>query len=319
MNYLPYVNAKMGTKSLPRRSYGNTLPLTQLPFGMAPFCIQTERRGCWFYHPEHEFAEGVRLTHQPSPWIDDYGTFIMTPQNDVVANSSAGAWSGYRIADSVQRPEYLKLTFLRSDATFELTPTERGAAIRVSYGDTRPSYLSFLPVKGNYTYRFDEKSNTLYGTTDGHSQDIAVDFKMYFAVRFLGGCVDTARTYTAGEGSSACIHIGVKGRLLEARLGISYISEELAELAVDRECGTLSFEELRAMAEDNWEEKLHRIEIETDDEEQMRTFYSCLYRPFLFPRKAYELDRDGEPVHYTPSDGSIRPGVRYTDNGFWDT
>ncbi|MBQ7338484.1 MAG: GH92 family glycosyl hydrolase [Clostridia bacterium] len=319
MKYIPYVNIKMGTKSVPRRSYGNTLPLTQIPFGMAPFCIQTESREGWFYHPDHEFAEGVRLTHQPSPWINDYGTFLMAPQNDIVSNTPAGAWSGYRIQDSVQRPDYLKLTFLRSNATFELTPTERGAAIRVTYGDERPSVLSFLPIKGNYTYRYDAATNTLYGTTDGHSMDIAVDFKMYFAVRFLGDCVDTDRITAAGEGKSACIHVGVKGNKLEARLGISYISEDMAVAAIDRECGELSFDTLRNMAENNWEEKLHRIEIETDDEEQMKTFYSCLYRPFLFPHKAYELDADGKPVHYTPVDGKVRPGVRYTDNGFWDT
>ncbi len=315
MKYIPYVNIKMGTKSVPRRSYGNTLPLTQIPFGMAPFCIQTESREGWFYHPDHEFAEGVRLTHQPSPWINDYGTFLMTPQNDVVSNSPAGAWSGYRIQDSVQRPDYLKLTFLRSNATFELTPTERGAAIRVTYGDERPSVLSFLPIKGNYTYRYDAATKTLYGTTDGHSMDVAVNFKMYYAVRFLGDCVDADRITLGG----AFAHVGVKGRVLEARLGISYISEEMAEAAIDRECGDLSFDTLRNMAENNWEEKLHRIEIETDDEEQMKTFYSCLYRPFLFPHKAYELDAEGKPVHYTPVDGLTRPGVRYTDNGFWDT
>ena len=77
MKYIPYVNIKMGTKSHPRRSYGNTLPLTQLPFGMASFAIQTDGRSQWYYHPDHEFAEGVRLTHQPSPWINDYGTFLM--------------------------------------------------------------------------------------------------------------------------------------------------------------------------------------------------------------------------------------------------
>ena len=319
MKYIPYVNIKMGTKSIPRRSYGNTLPLTQIPFGMAPFCIQTESREGWFYHPEHEFAEGVRLTHQPSPWINDYGTFLMTPQNDVISNTAAGAWSGYRIQDSVQRPDYLKLTFLRSNCTFELTPTERGAAIRLTYGDDRPSYLSFFPTKGNYTYRFDEKTNTLYGTTDGHTQDIAVNFKMYFAVKFLGDVVDTERTYQAGEGRTACIHVAVNNRVVEARMGISYISEEMAVAAMERECGNLDFDVIRNMAENNWEEKLHRIEIETDDEEQMKTFYSCLYRPFLFPHKAYELDAEGKPVHYTPCDGEIRPGVRYTDNGFWDT
>ncbi len=319
MKYVPYVNIKMGTKSVHRRSYGNTLPLTQLPFGMASYCIQTDGGSAWFYHPEHEYAEGVRLTHQPSPWINDYGTVLMTPQNDVISDSAEGAWSGCRIEDSVQRPDYLKLTFLRSNCTLELTPTERCAAIRLTFGDGRPSYLSFLPVKGNYSYRYDADTSTLYGVTDGHSSDIAVNFKMYFAVRFLAGAVDSERTYSRGEGESACIHVAVNSPRVEARVGISYISEEMALAAIARECGERSFEQLRSAAEDEWEEKLHRIEIEAESEEQMRTFYSCLYRTFLFPHKAYELDADGRTVHYTPADGKTRLGVRYTDNGFWDT
>ena len=144
--YLSYVNVNMGTKSIPRRSNGNTLPLTQMPFGMTSFSIQTESGTPWYYHPEHEYAEGIRLTHQPSPWISDFGAVLMTPQNDVVAHCSDRAWSGRRLQDTVQRPDYLAMTFLRSNCRFELTPTERCAALRVTFGDDRPAYLSFLPV-----------------------------------------------------------------------------------------------------------------------------------------------------------------------------
>ena len=317
--YLPYVNAKMGTASVQRRSYGNTLPLTQLPFGMASFCLQTEARGSWFYHPDHEFCEGVRLTHQPSPWIGDYGTFIMMPQNDSVAKKAAWAWSGYKIGDSVQAPDYLKLTFLRSNSIFELTPTERGAAVRITFLDERESYLSFLPAKGNYTYSLDEATDTLIGTTDGHSIDDAKDFKMYFAVKFLDGSADFSKSYSTDERGEIGMHIFAKSRKMELRIGISYISAELARLAIERECGDLCFEELREKAREAWEEKLSRIEIEAESDEQMRTFYSCLYRTFLFPHKAYELDKDNNTLHYSPFDGKTRTGVRYTDNGFWDT
>ncbi|MBQ9780151.1 MAG: GH92 family glycosyl hydrolase [Clostridia bacterium] len=319
MKYIPYVNTNMGSKSHRRRSCGNTLPLTQIPFGMTSFCIQTEVHGTWFYHPEHEFSEGVRLTHQFSPWLGDFGAVLMIPQNDVVANGGDMAWSGFRKADTVQRPDYLKMHFLRSNCTFELTPTERGAAIRMTFGDDRPSYLSFLPVLGNYTYRIDAETSTVYGSTDGHSLSDAKNFKMYFAIRFVNEALDTERTYAEGEGGSACIHAAVNTRVAEARLGISYISEEMAAAAIDRECGDLSFDELRAQAEVNWEEKLHRIEIEAKNEAQMCTFYSCLYRVFLYPNKAYELDKNQNPVHYVPRDGSVRAGVRYTGNCFWDT
>jgi predicted alpha-1,2-mannosidase len=319
MRYLPYVNVKMGTKSVPRRSNGNTLPLTQYPFGMASFSLQTDGSNQWFFQPDHEYAEGVRLTHQPSPWIGDYGTVLMMPQNDVIANTADGAWSGRRLQDTVLRPDYLALTFLRSGCRFELTPTERCAALRLTFEDDRPSYLSFLPVKGNYTYRYDAETATLYGSTDRHNIDAAANFRMYFVVRFTPSEVDADKTYAAGEGSSHCIHIALTGRKMEAQMGISYISEEMALAAIDRECGNKDFDALRQSAGEAWEEKLSRIAIETEDEEQKKTFYSCLYRVFLFPRKAYELDTDGNPVHYSPCDGETRKGVRYTDNGFWDT
>ena len=116
----------------------------------------------------------------------------------------------------------MKLTFLRSNSLFELTPTERGAAIRVTFLDERESYLSFLPVKGNYTYALDESTDTLIGTTDGHSIDDAKDFKMYFAVKFLGGCADFEKSYLSDERGEIGMHIFAKKRVMDIRIGISY-------------------------------------------------------------------------------------------------
>ncbi len=317
MKYIPYVNIKMGTQSVPRFSKGNTLPLVARPFAMASFAIQSDGGTSWYYHPDHPYIEGIRLTHQPSPWISEYGAFLVTPQNDVIADDYKSAWSGYRLKDAVLEPGYMKVKFLRTEATAEVVPTVRGGVMRFTFADERPATLSFFPVLGNYTYRYDEENAVLYGTTDGHTQDIAVNFKMYFAVAFEKGAVKSFRT--VGEGEKAAAHLALTGNSAEIRIGTSYISEAYALAALRRECGEMSFEELKAGAAEEWEEKLHRIEIEAVDGEQMKTFYSCLYRTFLFPHKAYELDENGKPVHYVPCDGSVKPGVRYTDNGFWDT
>ena len=321
MNYLPYVNIKMGTRSMPRFSNGNTLPLTQMPFGMAAFCPQTERaqNSAWFYQPDFPVCEGIRLTHQPSPWIRDYGTFLMTPQNDRIGDSGAAAWSGFVEKEAVLRPDYIALSLIRSGCRMELTPTERGAALRLQFDNDRPSVLSFLPVEGNYTYRFDVATNTLFATNDAHAGDDTKAFRAYLAVRFLDDCVDASRTCMGGEGSSAFCHVALTKPVVHVRIGLSYISEEMACGVIDRECGTLSFDALRLAAETVWEERLHRLEVTTETEDEMRTFYSCLWRTFLFPHKAYEIDKEGKAVHYTPFDGKIRSGVRYTDNGFWDT
>ena len=316
--YLPYVNIEMGTDSVMRYSHGNTLPLTQLPFGMASFCPQTERikgQEGWFYNPNVPYAQGVRLTHQPSPWIGDYGTFLMTVQNDVIANSSAQSFSSFKKREAVLSPNYLKIGFLRSNSVFELTPTERGGAIRITLGDDRQSYLSFLSADGNYTYFFDKEKNMLLATNDAQPRGTAKSFKAYLVVEFGDGDVDFESSYQ-GDGY---IHIGLKKQRVEAKMGLSYISFEMAEEALLRECGDKSFEEIKKDGEANWEEKLSRIEIDTEDEEQKKTFYSCMYRCFLFPHKAYEIEKGAGRVYYSPVDGKVKSGVMYTDTGFWDT
>ena len=320
MSYLDLVNVRMGTRTDPRFSHGNALPLTARPFGMAPFCLQTDAaRGNWFFEPDKPYTEGVRLTHQPSPWLGDYGSFLMTPQNDCVSDHVGGAWSSYRIGDAVMRPDYLKVKLLRPGCTFELTPTERCGLIRLTFDNDRPSVLTIFPTRGKYEYRFDAAKNTLYGVTDGHAGDACADFRMYYALRFGAGQVDWDRCVTRGEGGTACAHAALIGRQIEVRIGLSYISCDMADAAIDREIGGCSFEDIRAEAAADWEEKLGRLIFETDNERQKRTFYSCLWRVFLFPRIAWEVGEGGQPVHHAPVDGKPHPGVRYTDNGFWDT
>lgn len=297
-----------------RFSTGNTLPLVQLPFGMASFSPQTEviedREG-WFFQPDIPSIEGIRLTHQPSPWIGDHGTFLLTPQNDIISDKSTGAWSGYRINESVFRPDYLKIKFLRSDCTFELTPTERGGKIKLTFEDERQPYLSFLPVKGNYTYKLDESKNMLIGTNDYCRQGDHCGFTMYYVAKFEPDTVNFEKTYRCEKG----IHIAIKKQKVELEVAISYIDFKFAESNLTNK----SFDTLKKEAEESWEEKLSRIELEADSEEQKHTFYSCMYRAFLFPHKAYEINKDGQSVHYSPYDGNIYQGVRYTGTGFWDT
>ena len=286
---------------------------------MAGFCIQNQDpQSGWFFHPDKPFLEGIRLTHQPSPWINDYGTFNMTVQADTLHDNPAAAWSGYRIDESVFRPDYLMVRILRARSKVELTPTERGAAVRITKESDLPTYFSLFPVRGNYTYEIGK--DYVMGCTDGHSMDKAKDFKMYFAVKFPDG-LDAKKVKLVGENGKpqAAAHIELVSKVTEIRIGISYISAEQALLAIEQDCGNKSFATLCDEAEDVWEEHLHRIEVSTDTEEEFETFYSCMYRVFLFPHKAYEVDKEGNRIHYCPFDGTAKPGVRYTDNGFWDT
>ncbi len=331
MKYCNLVNTKQGSKSVHRFSSGNTLPLVQLPFGMTAFAPQTvEDNIRWYYHPDSHSLEGIRLTHQPSPWIADYGAMVFLPQNKMMGGADGEArWSGYRPEEAILTPYYLKTRFLRSRCDFELAPTERGAVIKLTFDEDGDNFFSVVPVKGMCRYRFDEKTNTLYASTDMHMSGEAVKFKNYIVIRFPEGSVNVSKTLvSSGEkfrsgtkcaGKKAGIHICLNSKSTELQLASSYISFFQALLNLETELSGKTLEDVKTSAENLWESYLSRVKIEAKDEKQLRTFYSCMYRAFLYPHKCYEYDKNGKPVHYCPHDGSTRNGVRYTDNGFWDT
>lgn len=327
MSYLSYVNILQGTKSVPHFSHGNTLPLVQRPFGMAAFVPQTngmdER---WFFHADDRRLDGIRLTHQPSPWIGDHGCLVFLPQSGAPEHSVERRWSGYRPEEAILTPNYMKVGFLRSRSEIEITPTERGAVFRLTFRDDRDKWFSVLPCGGNCSYRLE--GNTLYASTDYCCMGVAKQFRMYMTVVF-DDSVDPAATCVVNEagavangteiaGKGTAIHIAIKDQTITGRLAISYVSFEQAKVTLERET-MADFETVRCEGVDAWESYLKRVEVTCETEEQMKTFYTCLWRGFLFPGKCYEIDQDGHPIHYSPSLGRVAFGVRYTNNGFWDT
>ena len=319
-HYLDYVNIQHGTDSTWRFSRGNTLPLTQQPYAMAAFAPQTRGMETWWYSPHERVVEGIRLTHQPSPWINDYGCMMFTPQTDAWLDKYYEAWTGMRPRDTVLRPDYLKLGFARCCCTAELTPMKRGASVRVRYENDWPACVSFYNMKGNGGFEFDETRGELRGWTDGYAQGKAENFKMYLVVLPRNNWVDWSACRSGCKGENLAFgHLAAKAgtETAEFVLGISYISYDYARRHA-MEGMDKSFEELRAEVTAQWENHLGTVAIEAEEEE-MKTFYSCMYRTGLFPHAAFELDEQGEPVHYSPYLGTVEKGVRYIGHGFWDT
>ena len=109
-----------------------------------------------------------------------------------------------------------------------------------------------------------------------------------------------------------------KGEIVHAKVASSFISFEQASLNL-KELGSDNFDTLVQKGKDVWNKELSKIEVEGGTLDQYRTFYSCMYRSLLFPRKFYEIDALGKVVHYSPYNGKVLPGYMFTDTGFWDT
>jgi predicted alpha-1,2-mannosidase len=333
MDLLQYVNPLQGTASTYEFSNGNTLPLVARPFGMASWSAQThEAGGGWFFHPSYSRFEGIRLTHQPSPWIGDYGHLAIMPQTGPLALSASKRSSSFRREEMEVKPDYFCVRLQRYRTMLELSPTERCACIRLTFDDRQEARVLVAPFAGESSMVFHAEDRRLTGYTRGNSGGVPGNFAMYFVMEWdcdldLQHCGvfnpdDQPSPSLSETGERVGAYVGLRlpqsGQVV-MRVGTSFISVEQASVNLEREIGTQIFEAVRAEAAMVWNETLSRIRIEEPDESRLRTFYSCLYRTCLFPRMWHEYTASGQRVHYSPYNGTVVEGPMYCDNGFWDT
>ncbi|MCZ2620473.1 GH92 family glycosyl hydrolase [Bacteroides fragilis] len=329
-DWTQYVNPLMGTQSSFELSTGNTYPAIARPWGMNFWTPQTGKMGDgWQYTYTANKIKGFKQTHQPSPWINDYGQFSIMPITGKPEFDEEKRASWFSHKGEVATPAYYKVYLAEHDVVTEMTPTERAVLFRFTFPENEHSYVVVDAFdKGSYVKVIPEE-NKIIGYTTRNSGGVPENFKNYFVIEFdkpfsyKGTFAD--KKLEEGSLEQKADHTGAvigfrtrKGEIVHARIASSFISFEQATQNL-QELGNDSFEQLVQKGNDAWNHVLGKIEVEGGNLDQYRTFYSCLYRSLLFPRKFYELTADGQPIHYSPYNGQVLPGYMYTDTGFWDT
>lgn len=326
-----YVNPLVGTDSEFNYSNGNTYPAIALPWGMNFWTPMTNTMGNgWAYQYGARKIRGFKQTHQPSPWINDYGVFALMPVVGDLKVDQDGRASWFSHKSEEVRPYYYRVYLSDPDVTTEITPTERAAQFRFTYPASDRSYLVLDGFeKGSYVKILPEK-RTIMGYCRFNNGGVPENFHNYFIAVFdhdfeetltwKEGKLSENSRESEGQHVMAVVRFKTgKGEQVNVRVASSFISPEQARLNLTRELGRDSFDQTCAKAKQTWEKELGRINVEGGTLEQLRTFYTALYRVLLFPRKFYELNADNEIVHYSPYNGTVQPGYMFTDNGFWDT
>ncbi|MCF1191063.1 GH92 family glycosyl hydrolase [Mangrovimonas sp. AS39] len=324
-----YVNPLMGTDSKPSLSNGNTYPVIALPWGMNFWTPQTGPMGHgWAYTYDADKIRGFKQTHQPSPWMNDYGQFSIMPITGSLrfTENERASWFSHKAEKAT--PYYYQVYLADHDVTTEFTPTERAVMFRFTFPKTDSSFVVIDAFdKGSYI-KIDPDHKRITGYTTKNSGGVPENFKNYFVIEF-----DKPFTFNqtfSGETLMNSLentddHVGAvigfkteKGEQVHAKIASSFISKEQAFQNL-KEIGPNNFDTLKEKGKTSWNKELNRIKVTGGTVEQTRTFYSCLYRTLLFPRKFYEMDATGNIVHYSPYNGEILPGYMFTDTGFWDT
>lgn len=329
-NYADYVNPLIGTQSTYEFSSGNTYPAIARPWGMNFWTPQTGNMGDgWQYMYTATKIRGFKQTHQPSPWINDYGQFSIIPVvgEPVFDENKRASWFSHKGEEA--KAYYYKVYLAEHDVVTELVPTERAALFRFTFPENEHSYVVIDAFdKGSYV-KIDAANNRIIGYSTKNSGGVPDNFKNYFVIEFdkpftykatvADSCISVDKAEQEANHAGAIIGFATrKGEKVHARVASSFISQAQA-LENLKELGNDSFDVLVEKGKTAWNEALGRIEVEGGNLDQYRMFYSCLYRSLLFPRKFYEIDANGQVMHYSPYNGQVLPGYMYTDTGFWDT
>lgn len=324
-----YVNPLMGTQSSYELSTGNTYPAIARPWGMNFWMPQTGKMGDgWAYVYTANKIRGFKQTHQPSPWINDYGQFSIMPVTGTPEFDQDKRASWFSHKAEIAKPYYYKVYLADHDVITEIAPTDRAAMFRFTFPETDSSYVVVDAFdKGSYI-KIIPAENKIIGYTTRNSGGVPDNFKNYFVVQFdkpftyestfVDGVMNSGKEQKANHTGAIIGFKTTKGEVVHAKVASSFISPEQAELNL-KELGNDSFDTVASKGKAEWNKALGRIEVEGGSLDQYRTFYSCMYRSLLFPRKFYEIDANGKVMHYSPYNGEVLPGYMYTDTGFWDT
>ena len=329
-NAVDFVNPLVGSDSNPELSTGNTYPAIAMPWGMNFWVPQTGKMGDgWQYTYSAKKIRGLKQTHQPSPWINDYGQFSLLPTvgKPVFDEAKRASWFSHKAEKAT--PYYYSVYLADYDVTAELCPTERAALMAFTFPKTDQANVVIDAFdKGSYIQVIPSERKVI-GFSTRNSGGVPDNFRNYFVIEFdhdFDAFVSVKDGQLISANEQKGNHVGAiitfktsqRGEKILARVASSFVSSAQAMQNL-KELGLADMDQLKQQGRQRWNEVLGKIEVEDENIDHLRTFYSCLYRSVLFPRAFYEKDAAGEIVHYSPYTGTVQKGYMFTDTGFWDT
>ena len=327
-----WINPLMGTQSKPSLSNGNTYPAIGLPWGMNLWTPQTGKMGNgWAYQYDADKIRGFKQTHQPSPWMNDYGAFAIMPVTGKLKFTDDDRASWFTHKAEIAKPYYYRVYLADANVTTEITPTERAAQFRFTFPKTDSAFVVVDALdKGSYIKIIPAERKIIGYTSKYARGPLPKNFKNYFVLVFnkdfaisktwKGNRLVKDSLEIQSDHSGAVIGFKTTdGEKVTAKVASSFISFGQAELNLKRELAADDFDATKAKAKAIWNKTLSKIAVEGGTVDQTRTFYSSLYRTLFFPNKLYEINAQNKIVHWSPYNGQVLPGYMFAGTGFWDT
>jgi predicted alpha-1,2-mannosidase len=331
-----HVRTTRGTHSSSDFSRGNNFPATAVPHGFnfwTPVTNAAVRNWLYEYHrgnnsDNRPALQAFGLSHQPSPWMGDRHTFQVMPGIGEVRGDRKARALAFSHENETDLPHHYGVRF-DNGITTDIAPTDHAAVFQFSFPGDR-GWLLFDNTDNRGGLRVNAREGTVTGHTWARSWLSTGARRMFVYATF-------DQRPSGGRKLRKPLWRTVTGYLkfdtgdVTMRIATSLISLAQAQRNLEQEIpAETTFDQVREAAREAWQDALGRIEVDGGTEEQLTTFYSNLYRLFLYPNSGHENTptgvRHASPVisRRWPSTrkrtgAQVVDGEMYVNNGFWDT
>jgi predicted alpha-1,2-mannosidase len=284
-----------------------------MPFGFNFWTPITEGNSDrWLYNYQSGTIQGFAVSHEPSPWISDHGSIQIMPMFGELRISPEDRASTFDHAREIARAHYYRVALDTYEITTEIAPTDHASAWKFTFSKAGRGYFLFDSidsVTGNVS--IDSEARAVQGYIDHNGP------RLYFFSSFDKSLSSSG--IQAGPKATGWVQMDVQaGETIAMTMGTSFISVAQARANLNQEVGDKTFDQIKEAAASVWDKTLGKIEIEGATEDQRVTFYSNMYRSFLYPNSMWETV--GQTTKYfSPYTMREAEGKIYVNGGFWDT
>lgn len=334
-NYTQFVNPLIGTGG-----HGHTFPGATLPYGMVQLSPDTRLHGwdaCAGYHYSDSSIIGFSHTHLSGTGIGDYGDILFMPFTGKAGNNNdtqeikVDYRSAFSHENEISTPGYYQVLLEEENINAEFTATQRAGFHRYTYpkGERPALFIDLthhLHGQRNTALEIemmDQRTIRGLKRTSGWAKDQYVYFYAEFSQPFSMAVFEGKKQLTGAskfEGSDIRALLNFETEDSEqvmAKVGISGVDYEGAKMNLHQEIADWDFEHVRQQANDQWNEQLAKVDVQTENASDKTIFYTSLYHASISPN--LYMDVDGR---YRAMDHSIRQKedrTNYTVFSLWDT
>ena len=327
--YTQYVDSFIGTGGIPW-TCGMVNPAATVPFGLVrlgadtsfiggAYLLKTNTSG---YYYEHHHIEGFSHSRLSGTGAEDYEMFRVTP---AIGSKKAGVLA-FSHENETATPGYYAVYLPTIDCLAELTATAHTGVHRYTFGSSKDARLS-IDVSSfagnsrveNSVAEYDASTGLITGSCVLHAQFSGRydGLPVYFAAKVNRNIEELSINGDATD-LKVDINFGdIQDDTVELKMGISFVSNENALLNLETEVGNKSFDDVRKEAQDQWENELSLIKIDSEDEEIKTIFYTALYRTMIMPSDF--TDANGEYLGFDKEVHTAEGYTYRTDMSLWDT